>query len=340
MGKGKICPACHKDLPEGTDTCPFCGFSQLDRIFLDRDDQKVWLRTKLDSCAGRSEPCVFQGEKHRLILEGGALYGIGCNDTGQISDTDQENYAHWIRMQDGVISADAGCNYSIYVTTDGQVHIQGRGIFRERFKGFSGAVRVEADKKRDRFFILDAQGQWFAFGDNRTDIFAPRVKEEVWRPPDRHERTVNYYFEGWAQRLEEKGSFMITRSASGNRLFGEDLSSIYRWICGLDRYKELCARYSSHNLWVDLNAEYTRISEKNIRIAKEDKEDFGKWQEMFAGNPVSYWWAQKDWEMVSPSWIKVSEYWEDYHPVVYRTNEAVFEPIPCERKDGMTDDDD
>ena len=41
-GKNKTCPVCHKDLPEGADACPFCGFDQLDRIFLDKEEYEAW----------------------------------------------------------------------------------------------------------------------------------------------------------------------------------------------------------------------------------------------------------------------------------------------------------
>ena len=49
MKRGKICPVCKKDIGQEADVCPFCGFDQMNRIFLSKEDYEDWQKEKRSS---------------------------------------------------------------------------------------------------------------------------------------------------------------------------------------------------------------------------------------------------------------------------------------------------
>lgn len=111
---------------------------------------------------------LFSSDNHMLILHDGNLYGIGCNYRGEISDDDVEVYKEPHLMATNVISADTTDGYSIYVTSDGEVKLVGRGELSDNFRGFKGAKRVYA-AKYSLFYIVDNNGLIYGFGDNSSE---------------------------------------------------------------------------------------------------------------------------------------------------------------------------
>ncbi len=113
----------------------------------------------------RDEMRLFAGKDHFLVLNKGKLYGIGINNCGQISDIATERYMNPHLMAEDVISAAASSDYSIYVTKNGEVKLQGNGEYTDRFSGFFNAKQVYATVD-NTFFIVDNYGMMYGFGNN------------------------------------------------------------------------------------------------------------------------------------------------------------------------------
>jgi len=153
---------------------------------------------------------ITAGYNHFLILKEGRLYGFGNNHSGQISDNEiEEGKPHL--MAENVISMAAGDDYSLYVTSDGEVKIQGRGIYTDRFPGFSNAKKVYAD--RERFYIIDNNDEIYAFGDNENEHIVKYVYEELFRFPTLIENAQDRYVE---YRVEKEGNRLAYASWEGD----------------------------------------------------------------------------------------------------------------------------
>lgn len=113
----------------------------------------------------RDEMRLFAGKDHFLVLNKGKLYGIGINNCGQISGFANERYTNLHLMAENVISAAASSEYSIYVTKNGEVKLQGNGEYVDRFPGFKNAKQVYATID-NTFFIVDNYGMIYGFGNN------------------------------------------------------------------------------------------------------------------------------------------------------------------------------
>ncbi|MDE7432566.1 MAG: hypothetical protein K2N34_11735, partial [Lachnospiraceae bacterium] len=173
MSKEK-CPACHLMIPSDADVCPGCGLKNLNQIFWGREDYEERVENILNPYLEKMTPRVYAGCNHVLILTGkGALYGIGKNDSGQLGIHEKKEFTAPHLLARNVKSAAAGYDYSIYVTNEGEVKLLGIGEYAERFKGFSNAEEVFARNDRNVFWIKDANGQIYAFGEN-IDILGNR----------------------------------------------------------------------------------------------------------------------------------------------------------------------
>lgn len=170
------CPACGAAVEPMALCCPVCGLEAPVRRFVNAAAQAAWVREVLEPHkAGLVQ--VFAGRDHGLILtRQGLLYGIGSNRSGQIREQGPDRFDQPQRMAEEVISAAAGGNYSIYVTRDGKVHLQGRGELADRFPGFGDAEEVYADQG-DSFWIRTREGALLGFGGNK---FQPRT-HHVWK---------------------------------------------------------------------------------------------------------------------------------------------------------------
>ena len=107
------------------------------------------------------ETVTYQGVGGRLTLTAeGELYGAGWDLTlpyGVDYDPAAALAAKPVKIAGDVISAAAGYNYGLYVTSDGTLHFVGSsGIpYAERFS-FDGRVReVFAEPDRDVFRLRD-----------------------------------------------------------------------------------------------------------------------------------------------------------------------------------------
>lgn len=167
MDLGK-CPACGAAVVKSAPVCPLCGLEAPVRRFASRSHLEAWLREVVVPHRQTLQPRVYVGMEFGLILTGsGKLYGIGSNAAGQLLEPGTHCwYDAPVLMAEEVISAAAGMHYSIYVTRDGEVHLQGRGEMAERFSGFSGAAEVYALYVRDTFCIRAADGTIWGFGLN------------------------------------------------------------------------------------------------------------------------------------------------------------------------------
>lgn len=187
MHTNNKCPVCGYAAETDSDRCPVCDWESLQRYlrYKEQWQQQIRNTNSLQSSGIR----LFAGRDFGLILTpDGDLYGIGCNEEGQIGYTFSDCDKPYLMARE-VISAAAGNAYSIYVTKDGQVHLQGKGELADRFPGFSGAAEVYAtsgtDEKdgplfmtKDCFWIRTVTGGFFCFGDNMD---MRERSENVWK---------------------------------------------------------------------------------------------------------------------------------------------------------------
>lgn len=136
----------------------------------------VFPKVSRDASCPETLPCgVFGGGKHFLLLDQGRLYSLGMDESGQFYDISFGEKKLCL-LAENVISAAAGANYSIYVTSDGVVRLHGSGELGRLFPGFTGAKAVYAAQDRDLFYIHDRSDQVFVFGDNRDFKICPEEK--------------------------------------------------------------------------------------------------------------------------------------------------------------------
>lgn len=236
MEKQRKCPACGAMILADAAVCPACGLAGLNQLFLDRMSYEKWMKEVLEPHRAGLITKVFAADGYGLILTAkGELYGIGRNSCGQ---TAQRGY--WFDSQPHlmareVISAAAGREYAIYVTRDGEVHLQGRGEIAERFTGFSGAETVWTDEW-DRYWILDREGMVYGFGDNSREEIAPR-QTRLWKRLERESCVVRY---GTAERWES-GHPLPLRAVNDEFEVYRELNMA---IQNRDEYREAVERFS------------------------------------------------------------------------------------------------
>lgn len=101
---------------------------------------------------GMNRKFVYTGKSHSVMLRGKKLYGYGDNSKSQISFEDCGYYEELYLMCDNVKSACVLDDYTVYVTYDHQVVIQGEGEFAERFGSCDLPTEVYAGAG-ESFFI-------------------------------------------------------------------------------------------------------------------------------------------------------------------------------------------
>ncbi len=121
----------------------------------------------------------FTGAGGRLMLTAESdLYGAGWDLSipyGVDYDPAAALAAPPVKLAEGVISAAAGYNYGLYVTSDGALHFVGSsGVpYAERF-AFDGKIReVFAEPDRDVFRLTDEAGDTYIWGDNLSGRLQP-----------------------------------------------------------------------------------------------------------------------------------------------------------------------
>lgn len=249
MSEAKKCPACHMMIPKDADRCPKCGLENLNQIFLSKKDYESWAEECLAPHMTKFPPKVFAGYYHALILfASGELYGVGSNDSGQLGTGASRAEQAPCLIARQVKSAAAGCNYSIYVTKDGEVKLLGNGCFAEFFQGFAGAEEVFAAGDRDIFFIKTVDDRLLAFGDNELESIVPRTEQELYRFPD---ETVE------VRHWEVTGSMSVgTRGYSTWTIQNDDdwdlKRNLTRRLTEEELYKEQVGLHSEDNLTLRL----------------------------------------------------------------------------------------
>lgn len=167
MNSNAFCPACGSELTGHVSLCPFCGFNEINRIFLNAEDREIWQRKVLLPFIDSIIPEIHVNMETAIFLTvTGDLYGIGQNDKHQISDDDTFLIKEPVLIARNVKSADISKDYVIYADRSGDVHLVGSGVYADKFSGFHGAEEVQADKHENIFWIIDRVGKVFAFGDN------------------------------------------------------------------------------------------------------------------------------------------------------------------------------
>jgi len=194
MEQKKKCPACGEALAPGTAQCPNCQLEGLDQIFLSRADYDNWVRKVLKPHMERLSRRVFSDERTLLILTGeGELYGMGGNSSGQIVEDGGYYIREPVHMASNVISAAVSGHYSIFATEDGKIHIRGRGEFADRVPEFCDAREVFV--YGGQFFVVNRQGQVFAFGSNHDGSLEPEQEEVLTAFPKMSAKAIGPFFD-------------------------------------------------------------------------------------------------------------------------------------------------
>lgn len=340
--KNKTCPACYKELPEGTDICPFCGFDQLDRIFLDKEEYEAWVGSHLRLCRDWLRPWVCTGAKHGLILsDKDVLYGIGSNEDGQITKYrktafrafGETYYRRPRRMASNVISAAAGSSHSVYVTKDGAVHIRGPAYGSDTIKTLSGAAHVESVRLRDIFYILDQKGQWYVFGDNTDGIVEPVAKEKIYSFPEMTLQSCDYQIEGKEMVAMKKRRQEYSRDFSCLKKMYTEQEDLYRQLCETEMYPRFAYQYGEINLEVEENRQEDEKEEKRpLAYSMFYDQEYGY------ERPDGGWWDDLKEERqqagarvtTSPRVTEIIRR-RSCRPVLYRTNAWIYDPIPAKK---------
>ena len=180
------CPACKAILAEPLPkSCPVCHLKGINQMFLTREDYDDWKKHVLDEHIKNLRPNrISAGYDGILILLGdGRLFGFGNNTQGQYCPCHiGEKIEKPEKIADGVISAAAGYNYSLYLDTDGKIHFLGNsGIpFKERFtQGDLVLKEVYAKNDIDIFGAEDIYGNFYIWGDNHSEQIEPIVVEHI-----------------------------------------------------------------------------------------------------------------------------------------------------------------
>lgn len=171
------CPACGAGISaKEVKCCPVCGLENLNRIFLSKEERMQWVDTVLKPhiASGKWDPSrelLLWGKYHMLGLSaGGCLYGIGDNKCRQIQmDAKQESFDNPVLICKNVRAAAASPHYSVFVTYDGELRMQGdeaSDIARRYQKNpIKEEVRdVAANTAEDSFWAVTVSGKVYFWG--------------------------------------------------------------------------------------------------------------------------------------------------------------------------------
>lgn len=117
---------------------------------------------------------IHQKDFSLFLSSSGELFGKGSNKFGQISDSKSEFFPENELIAKNVISAAAGTEYTVYITENGCVHIQGNGRLRKFFSGLYSAEKVFATENNQ--FVVITHSNIFVFGNNENEEIEERKR--------------------------------------------------------------------------------------------------------------------------------------------------------------------
>lgn len=237
---------------------------------------------------------VSAGYQYALILrQDGSLYGIGNNQSGQISDSYQHQITQPFLITTHAKAFSAGCNYSIYITENRDVKLVGNGKYTEKFSGFINAQDVYACTNENIFLIEDSLGRWLAFGDNNDGKITASKTECLYQFPE--ENYKSSYYNAYGTEGPDKA---LNSMGGGSYVKKRGYEEKYEQIVRTDIFRDLSKEYGEENLLIELN-----------EIGKgECKYDDGM------GGNYSFFWDTK------------------YAPRIMRKTFSIFRPTECDYK--------
>ena len=317
------CPACKTILSEPLpERCPSCQLEGLNRMFLTLEDYKDWKRNVLEEhiktlCNHK----ISVGHDGVLVLlSNGQLFGLGNNTQGQYCPRRIGEYIDKPeKIADGVISAAAGYNYSLYLDSNGKVHFLGNsGVpYKERFDQCDFVFKkVFACNYSDIFGVEDIDGNFYVWGDNRESLIE-NLKEE----------NVREFFD------YEVSSFDIIERS-----------------CEITAYSDYGTSWSYYEFYYDKEDEEenekilsNKLNEIENKIKYEFSKNFGLyennlWVNLRLTNRRDIKWHISDEDIPDlPGYGSfddvsfVSEKYETvgtYEPEIYLVNRYIFQPSP------------
>lgn len=226
-----------------------------------------------------------------VLRQDGSLYGIGNNQSGQISDSNQKQILTPHLMAIHTKAFAAGCNYSIYITENGDVKLVGNGKYTEKFGGFNNAQDVYACSDENIFLIEDSLGRWLAFGDNRHGKISTLKTECLYQFPEEDftGSILNMHgTEGPDKALETGGG--------AGRVSSKCDHDKYEQVTRTDIFRDLSKIYGEENLFVELN----EIGQGKCKCNSS------------MGGYYSFFWSTK------------------YAPRIMRKTFSIYNPIECD----------
>lgn len=141
---------------------------------MEKEEMKAWFDAQMKLWM-RTARAVFAGPRHMLILlRNGDLYALGNNKSGACGKDQPDYVEEPVCIAHDVRHAAAGAYLTLYVKNDGSVGVIGNSKYAERFKCNIRASRVFADDSCNRFWIEDAEGRLYYFGENQYNQHVER----------------------------------------------------------------------------------------------------------------------------------------------------------------------
>ncbi len=299
MKEINTCPACNAMFESGISVCPNCGF---DISEIKEQGSKTPIKKMK----------IFDGVNYTLALDNNKLYGFGNNQNRQISNESVSEYKKFHFIADNVISAAASRDYSVYITENGEVKIQGKGELAKHFAGFSGAAKVFATQD-DQFIIITNNGEFYVFGNNINGQIKEKSTETVYckyNIPFCHREDKTYSITTPYPYEKDKNSSWTNDDII--RLKTQYFSSR---ICGdevYQKYEEFISSGEKYNIKWDISLD---ISSRECNEYYGDPEIFDYYNDGTAYNRYYY-----------------VEYKGESSVVAHITNNYIFKPIPLDRQ--------
>ena len=282
------CPVCDAVLSEEASVCSACGFGGLNQIFLSQEDRDAWYQEEILPLRAMRRIRVSVGEAHALFLRNSELYGMGSNDAGQLGDrtAGEEKKAAFIARD--IRSVAAGRSYSICLSNSGKIIVLGNGEFGDSSFDFPDAEQVYASKTEDVFWIRDACGKLFAFGNNSNEKVEPHACRTLGKFPGNYQVYVRYWRD---ERVIFSGSSSFRDYTNENNK-GVSEKELKHKLAETPLYTQAQKEYNGNNLKVDL------------------------------GQPVAKKVTQG--QVGAPDRIEVIT----YQPELFLLNQRIFRPVP------------
>ena len=209
------------------------------------------VETQTKETEGIMADLEFQGEGGILTLSAeGILSGAGWDLVyayGVDYDSAAALSAPLVKIAENVVSAAAGYNYGLYVTSDGTLHFIGNsGIpYAERF-AFDGRIRrVFAEADRDVFSLEDEKGDIWRWGCN----FACDLADRLTVPRavlDDHVVTAKRGKAIWC--YEAEGRTHYCKGILYENVGSSALATLRQWAILHEEFRHLSAQYGADNM--------------------------------------------------------------------------------------------